>query len=772
MCICPASSPTTGEGADEVADEVASRRRCYKFFKLKPKKAGHSLVRQDPTGFKTTFETSMATEHLRKSHDKFTTRMLRVKQEKIVATSEAVVPAKRLKDLEHKLDATLKPETPKPVATSPAPTPSTSKKTSKSWFTPSPQQITQKRLQKHARQRAKQARFCAYSDCKVTGTMFENPEYREVVQDMDSDFAKMDRHRMPEWVDAEYECARALVSASTDDTRDFHKGNPFAQHQHDCVTLGNGVKYVAVGSQHIAEFQNFTVCQGFRRVKAKVDRKDDESASQQMAEQLSEIADGASMKRSDYNSKIQDFADLAVARMMEFDEEGCLMHNIDKTGASAIGALVRSANKREVNPFPGGVALMASMRAWAKTFIYEGQRSDLHVECEKVDAPKLHITIDKCKTRVAAAKRMLTPMCRMNKGMKRHRDGNPKVATCQVTDSQFRSASEFEAVLNVTGEITTLAQHERACNGGFKIILFDRIENSFDPSIGGIPVIELAIVSSSDKKVPRSQTHRDDLTALGKECFDRAGLETMRRHNMKGCKPTSRDYIAAGCDLRIVGRMVLSDEDMEMCKSHTRDAYNKYRAKYEGHVEKEQENVEDKDEVVFIKGIPISLSNKKKEEAKKSNASTAPDFDDAWDNWMLASAHIKWKERFPKELVEVENEESVDTIDDLLTLNVLKGLYHDLIEDPDDCGFFCLYGYLPRLALCYIGANLASSFCERVNSCAKNIMTHDRTMLSDEHLEKLCYLRMNRDYIYFLKVKHPHIMREWQEKQLAALLAD
>ena len=106
MCICPASSPATGEGADEVADEVASRRRCYKFFKLKPKKAGHSLVRQDPTGFKTTFETSMATEHLRKSHDKFTTRMLRVKHEKIVATSEAVVPAKRLKDLEHKLERT------------------------------------------------------------------------------------------------------------------------------------------------------------------------------------------------------------------------------------------------------------------------------------------------------------------------------------------------------------------------------------------------------------------------------------------------------------------------------------------------------------------------------------------------------------------------------------------------------------------------------------------------------------------------------------------
>ena len=269
---------------------------------------------------------------------------------------------------------------------------------------------------------------------------------------MDPDFAKMDRNRMPEWVESEYGCARALVAQAVGDIRKFHRGNPFAQHQHDCVTLGNGAKYVAVGEQHIFGYINFTVCQGFSRVRAKGSRKDDESASRQMAEQLWDISTDNSMQREDYNSKIQDFADLKVATEMDFDAEGCQMHNDDKVGASAIGALVRSAGKREVNPSPGGVSLMSTFREWAKTFIYESKRADLHVACEKENESKLCIAIDKSKTRVAAAKRLLTPMCRMNKGMKRHRDENPIMASCQVATPLFESVAEFEAILNVTGE--------------------------------------------------------------------------------------------------------------------------------------------------------------------------------------------------------------------------------------------------------------------------------------------------------------------------------
>ena len=74
------------------------------------------------------------------------------------------------------------------------------------------------------------------------------------------------------------------------------------------------------------------------------------------------------------------------------------------------------------------------------------------------------------------------------------------------------------------------------------------------------------------------------------------------------------------------------------------------------------------------------------------------------------------------------------------------------------------------ISLCYVGNNLASSYCERVNSCAKLIMTHDRTLLGDDYLEMLCFLRMNRTIIYYLKHKYPEKKMEWAEKQKALLL--
>ena len=150
---------------------------CYKFFRLQPKKAKGGLARQDPDGYATTFETSKGTEHLRNVHKLSTKRMYGVMADKAIATAEAAVPAKRLRELQKKLDvdeplaptSTQKPSA-KPSAVAPQ----------KDWFKPTPNQVAKKRRAKHARQRAKQARFCAYSDCKVTGTMFESPEYREV----------------------------------------------------------------------------------------------------------------------------------------------------------------------------------------------------------------------------------------------------------------------------------------------------------------------------------------------------------------------------------------------------------------------------------------------------------------------------------------------------------------------------------------------------------------------------------------------------------------
>ena len=58
------------------------------------------------------------------------------------------------------------------------------------------------------------------------------------------------------------------------------------------------------------------------------------------------------------------------------------------------------------------------------------------------------------------------------------------------------------------------------------------------------------------------------------------------------------------------------------------------------------------------------------------------------------------------------------------------------------------------MATCFkgsIGSLLASSFCERNNSCAKQMLILENTLLSDGEMEKLVMRHMNRDFIVFMR---------------------
>ena len=114
----------------------------------------------------------------------------------------------------------------------------------------------------------------------------------------------------------------------------------------------------------------------------------------------------------------------------------------------------------------------------------------------------------------------------------------------------------------------------------------------------------------------------------------------------------------------------------------------------------------------------------------------------------------------------VDREEDLDAIDDLMELDVLRKVYKTLIEDET---LSAGVGKLPKFALCYIGNNLASSYCERANSCAKLIMTHDRTWLDDSHLEKICFLRMNKKLAYRLRQKYSKHVQKWMAEKFSII---
>ena len=69
-----------------------------------------------------------------------------------------------------------------------------------------------------------------------------------------------------------------------------------------------------------------------------------------------------------------------------------------------------------------------------------------------------------------------------------------------------------------------------------------------------------------------------------------------------------------------------------------------------------------------------------------------------------------------------------------------------------------VYGYIPLMASSsygQIGALNAESFCERMFSCAGGVMDSSSTLLGPEYLEWLTVLRMNKDFMDFMRFHYP-----------------
>jgi len=61
---------------------------------------------------------------------------------------------------------------------------------------------------------------------------------------------------------------------------------------------------------------------------------------------------------------------------------------------------------------------------------------------------------------------------------------------------------------------------------------------------------------------------------------------------------------------------------------------------------------------------------------------------------------------------------------------------------------------------------LVSSFCERINSCANQVLTLRNTLLGDGEMEKLVMCRMNRDFMIFMRKNYPQVAKEQFEFEI------
>jgi hypothetical protein len=134
--------------------------------------------------------------------------------------------------------------------------------------------------------------------------------------------------------------------------RTHAKGNAFGQLIHDGATLKNGKKYQALSMQMIDhQFQgNFLLCLGFIQ--------SDKNTNVVVAELFGRVfRQRTGFELADIMcTGVNDAAAKGVNSLISSDieEETCDMHDADKLGQSAVGALVRSKDKVEINPFVGG----------------------------------------------------------------------------------------------------------------------------------------------------------------------------------------------------------------------------------------------------------------------------------------------------------------------------------------------------------------------------------------------------------------------------------
>jgi len=94
-------------------------------------------------------------------------------------------------------------------------------------------------------------------------------------------------------------------------------------------------------------------------------------------------------------------------------------------------------------------------------------------------------------------------------------------------------------------------------------------------------------------------------------------------------------------------------------------------------------------------------------------------------------------------------------------IDVVSNMEEDFIEKDKDRSK--PHGWLPKMATCSkgsIGSLLSSSFCERINSCANQVLAFGSTLLGDGEMEKLVMCRINRDFKVFMRKNYPQVADE------------
>ena len=134
------------------------------------------------------------------------------------------------------------------------------------------------------------------------------------------------------------------------------------------------------------------------------------------------------------------------------------------------------------------------------------------------------------------------------------------------------------------------------------------------------------------------------------------------------------------------------------------------------------------------------------------------EFDRVFKNYRAYCLDIDWRIKFPDLFKDKPEMYEIDLLRDLFEADMGIIITEMKTSDPLREKFGYL-PYMPTGSLGSIGAVLASSFAERINSGENLVFTKGNTLQGDEEINMLVVLRMNRDFMKYMRQYHAHIDR-------------
>ena len=504
------------------------------------------------------------------------------------------------------------------------------------------------------------------------------------------------------------------------------------------------------------------------------------------------------------HSTISDVAAAGVAKLFHEYAQLCEMHIGDKLPRAMVGDLVRTQNKVPINPFDACQRLLGILQAIATYFSYSTRHETMIKMAdilEEGSTALIRIEVQHNGTRVSARHGLIRSLIRMSKLVRLY--GAAHGGPClKLNDEIMDTTLELEAYMQVTCNVCTMVQYEEIYMKalGYPIIYSMMTKIKADT----ISVIDLSRLTSSPRLIRRDKRVRA-LTAIGKEARDRLILEAEKRHgdnpteNLNGSMPTmsTSDKIACLLDPRTANCEHFPDDVRsdwaEECKSLLCEAYCEYGENaYQYHASRnaarkkpipvdipEEKNKEDSEEGAESAAAPAAKTRRVSAFAAVNNraaqTSTKPkevpvddgkalrkqkltdQFQRVFLNYAEYCLDIEWgdSDKFP-ELDDLPEDGPFDLVNDLLRADVTTVLDDMIRSDPTRVRF----GFLPYMATGSkgsVGQVLASSYCERINSAANKTPTKDKANLSDDDIGMLVTLRMNANFMAYMRTYYNHI---------------